>query len=211
MSTETLTSSPSGAVTREPSRALLGFGLGAAAVYVSGVVVYGIGPVGDDAEAVAAAIEQDAGRLRGGVLLLMAGLLLATYVVAALSRTARPTPAGRLVLPLGVAFLLLLATAFGPMAGAVSVEQDIFRGSVTPGAATTALVVMNALMPLAGFVAAGFLLAAGVSGAVPKALRVVGYVFAFGLLLPPVGWAVLYLLPLWLAAAAVSLGRSTRT
>lgn len=207
MSTATLTPMPSGTASRTASRALLGFGLGSAAVFVAGLVVYGIGPVGDDAEAVAVAIEQDAGRLRAGVLLIMLGLLLATYVIAALSRMARPTPAGRLVLPLGVGYLLLLAAAFGPMAGAISVEQDIFGGAVSAGAATTALILMNALMPLAGFVAAGFVLATGVSGAVPKGLRVTGYVFAIALLLPPVAWAVLYLLPLWLAAAAVSSAR----
>ena len=207
MSTATLTPTPSDTTDRRPSRALLGFGLGSAAAFVAGMVVYGIGPVGDDAEAVAAAIEQDAGRLRGGVLLVMVAMLLATYAVAALSRAARPTPAGRLVLPLGVGYLLLLAAAFAPMAGAVSVDQDIFGGAVSAGAATTALVAMNALMPLAGFVAAGFLLAAGVSGAVPTWLRRIGYVFAVLLLLPPVAWAVLYLLPLWLAAAAASLSR----
>lgn len=208
MSTNTLTPTPTDSATRTPSRALLGFGLGSASVFIAGLGVYGIGPVGDDAAAVAAAIEQDAVRLRSGVLLVMLGLLLATYVVAALSRATRSTPAGRLVLPLGVGFLLLLAAAFAPMAAAISVDQDIFGGSVSPGAATAALIVMNALMPLAGFVAAGFLVAAGVSGTVPKGLRIIGYVFATGLLLPPVAWAVLYLVPLWLAAAAVSLARS---
>lgn len=207
MSTATLTSTAADTVERRPSRTLLGFGLVSAATFVAGMVVYGIGPVGDDAEAVAAAIEQDAGRLRGGVLLVMAAMLLATYVVASLSRVARPTPAGRLVLPLGVGYLLLLAAAFGPMAGAVSVDQDIFGGAVSAGAATTALVVMNALMPLAAFAAAGFFVAAGVSGAVPTWLRRTGYVFAVALLLPPVAWAVLYLVPLWLAAAAVALAR----
>lgn len=207
MSTATLTPTPAHTVDRRPSRTLLGFGLGSAATFVTGMLVYGIGPVGDDAEAVAAAIEQDAGRLRSGVLLVMAAMLLATYVVASLSRAARPTSAGRLVLPLGVGYLLLLGAAFGPMAGAVSVDQDIFGGAVSAGAATTALVVMNALMPLAGFVAAGFLVAAGVSGAVPTWLRRTGYGFAVALLLPPVAWAVLYLVPLWLAAAAVALAR----
>lgn len=205
MSTATLPVSASqDAAPRTPARALLGFGLGSFAVFVAGLVVYGIGPTGDDAVAVAAAIERDAGRLRAGVLLVMLALLLATYVVAALSRAARPTPAGRLVLPLGVGYLLLLAAAFGPMAAAVSVDQDIFGGAVSPEAATAALVVMNALMPLAGLVAAGFLVAAGASGTVPTWLRVTGYVFAVLLLIPPVAWAVLYLVPLWLAAAAVS-------
>lgn len=207
MRTATLTAPAHDTATSSSSRTLLGCGLGSAAVFVAGLVVYGIGPTGDDAAAVAAAIEQDAGRLRGGVVLVMLGLLPGTYVVAALSRAARPTPAGRLVLPLGVGYLLLLAAAFGPMAGAVTVDQDIFGGAVSAEAATTALVVMNALMPLAGFVAAGFLLAAGISRTVPTALRVAGYVFAALLLLPPVAWAVLYLVPLWLAAAAVPLAR----
>lgn len=208
MSTATVPVSASqDAATRTPARALMGFGLGSLGVFVGGLAVYGIGPTGDDAAAVATAIERDAGRLRAGVLLLMLALLLATYVVAALSRVARPTPAGRLVLPLGVGYLLLLAAAFGPMAAAVSVDQDIFGGSVSAGAATAALVVMNALTPLAGLVAAGFLLAAGVSGTVPRWLRVTGYVFAVLLLLPPVAWAVLYLVPLWLAAAAVARAR----
>lgn len=207
MSTNTLTRTSSEIATSEASRPLLGFGLGSAAVFIAGLVVYGIGPVGDDAAAVAAAIEQNAGRLRSGVLLIMLGLLLATYVVAALSRATRPTSAGRLVLPLGVGYLLLLAAAFGPMAGAITVEQDIFGGAVSPGSAATALVVMNALMPLAGFAGAGFLLATGISGELPKALRITGYVFAVALLVPPVAWAVQYLLPLWLAAAAVSLSR----
>lgn len=208
MSTATLTRTSSGTATREASRPLIGFGVGSAAVFVTGLLVYGIGPVGDDAAAVAAAIEREAGRLRAGVVLIMLGLLMATYVISALSRAARPTPAGRLVLPLGVGYLLLLAAAFGPMAGAISVDQDIFGGAVSSGAATTALVLMNALMPLAGFVGAAFLLATGVSGALPKALRVTGYVFAVALLVPPVAWAVQYLLPLWLAVAAVSLSRN---
>lgn len=93
------------------------------------------------------------------------------------------------------------------MAAAASIDRDPFGAAVSPGAATAGLIVMNALMPLAGFVAAGFLFAAGVSGAVPKWLAVTGYVFAVALLPPPVAWAVLYLLPLWLAAAAVSVAR----
>ncbi|MFP5220471.1 MAG: hypothetical protein ACLGIG_12205, partial [Actinomycetes bacterium] len=68
-------------------------------------------------------------------------------------------------------------------------------------------VVMNALMPLAGLVAAGFLAAVAVSVPVPTWLRVTGWVFAMLLLLPPVAWAVLYVVPLWLAAAAVALSR----
>lgn len=205
MSTATLAPPASGTATS--SRPLLAFGVGSAAAFVAGLVVYGVGPVGDDAAAVAAAIDRDAGRLRGGVLLLMLAMLLTTYVVAALSRAARPGPAGRLVLPLGVGFALLLAAAFGPMAGAVSVDQDIFGTAVTAGAATTALVVMNALMPLAGLVAAGFLAATAVSVPLPRWLRVLAWVFAVALLVPPVAWAVLYLLPLWLAAAAVALAR----
>ncbi|MFP5220585.1 MAG: hypothetical protein ACLGIG_12815, partial [Actinomycetes bacterium] len=127
MTTATRTT-PTPPTAAAPRRALLGSALGSAAVFVAGLAVYGIGPTGDDATELAAAIQQDAGRLRGGVLLLMLAVLLATYVVAALARAARPTPAGRLVLPLGVGYLLLLGAAFGPMAAAVSVDQDIFGG-----------------------------------------------------------------------------------
>lgn len=207
MSTTTVTPARSGTDSRPPSRALLAFGLGVSAVYVGGLVVYGIGPTGDDAEAVASAIESSAGRLRSGVLLVMVAMLLTTYVVAALSRAARPTTAGRLVLPLGAGFALLLAAAFAPMAGAVSVDQDIFDGAVSADAATAALVVMNALMPLASLVAAGFLVAAGASVPLPTWLRVTGYAFAVALLVPPVAWAVLYLVPLWLSVAAVVVAR----
>jgi hypothetical protein len=190
-----------------PSRALLGVGLATLALFVGGMAVYGGGPGADDAAGAAAAMERTADRLRGGSLLIVLSMLAGAYVVAALSRAARPTTAGRLVLPLGAGALLLLAASFMAVSAAASVEGDLFGAAVSADAAITGLVLMNALMPLAGFVAAGFLVAAGASGTVPTWLKVTGYVFAVALLLPPVAWAVLYLVPLWLFAAAVALAR----
>jgi hypothetical protein len=210
MTTASVTrSNADGGAAAAPSRALVGFGLATLALFVGGMAVYGGGPGADDAAGAAAAMERTSGRLRGGSLLIVLAMLAGTYVVAALSRAARPTTAGRLVLPLGTAALLLLAASFMAVSAAASVEGDLFGDAVSAGAATTGLVLMNALMPLAGFAAAGLLAAVAVSVPLPRWLRVVSRVLAAGLLLPPVAWAVLYLLPLWVAAVAVATSRRT--
>lgn len=115
--------------------------------------------------------------------------------------------AGRLLLPFGVLHFVLAAAAFWPMAGAVTVGRDLFDTDVSAVAAEQVLVSLNSWQPLAGMLGAAFLICVFAGCDVARWIRMSALVLGIGLLLPPVGWAVLYLLPLWVAATGVSLWR----
>jgi hypothetical protein len=67
---------------------------------------------------------------------------------------------------------------------------------------------MNVAHPMAAWVGAGFLIAVAIASWMPsRVLAVVSAVFALGLLLPPVGWAVTYLMAFWFAGVGIWLWR----
>lgn len=141
----------------------------------------------------------------------MTGLLLAIYAVLAIAvvgrLAARLAQAGeggavRVVPVLGAVHLLLLTIAYTAPGAAVTLGTQVFDTGVTPTAAETALLIANIGHPLATVFGAAFLIAvivAGRAARVSRTLLVVTAVFAVGLMLPPVGWAVTYLMSLWFA------------
>lgn len=187
-------------------------GVVSAASFIGAAVLFADALAGSSSAAeAAAALESSGGRTLGAVLLLTLSSLLACVVVASLAD--RPaderSPAARLLLPFGVLHFVLAAAAFWPMAGAQSVAQNLFDADVSAVAAEQALVSLNALQPLAAYLGAAFLICvfAACRGAVPTWIRVSAAVLAVGLLLPPVAWAVVYLLPVWVAATGIALWR----
>ena len=188
-------------------------GVLSAVAFVGAAVLFADALAGSGSAAEAASsLDAAAGRTQAAVMILTLSSLLACVVVAALAgRVARHAgAASRLVLPLGVAHFLLAAAAFWPLAGAASVAANLFDGDVSAVGAEVGLISLNALQPLAALVGAGFLATlalAGRGGLLPRWLVVTAGVLAVGLLLPPVSWAVVYLLPLWVAGAGVSAGR----
>jgi hypothetical protein len=145
-----------------------------------------------------------------------AATLLAAYALLAVGITGRladrlartgETASTRLLPLLGAGHVLLLAGAFAAPAAAVAVGDSVFSGGITPSGAETALILMNVAHPLSAWVGAAFLIAVAVAARESKALVVVSSVFAVGLLLPPVGWAVTYLMPFWFAGVGLWLWR----
>ncbi len=131
------------------------------------------------------------------------GIAVAGTLAARLGRTA-DTGATRLVAVLGTAHLLLVALFWAAPAGAVTVGTLVLDGGVSPGAAETALVLMNLLHPVATWVGAGFLIAVAIAArGTSRPLAVVSAVLAVALLLPPVAWIVLYLLGAWFAGVGI--------
>jgi hypothetical protein len=69
---------------------------------------------------------------------------------------------------------------------------------------------MNVAHPIAAWVGAGFLIAVALATRAAGASRVLfggSAVLAVGLLLPPVGWAVTYLMAFWFAGVGIWLWR----
>jgi hypothetical protein len=72
------------------------------------------------------------------------------------------------------------------------------------------MLIANIGHPMATWFGAAFLIAvvlAGRAARMPKVLLIVSGVFAVGLLLPPIGWAVSYLMCLWFAGVGIWLWR----
>lgn len=181
-------------------------GLGALAAFAGAAVVFG-DPIGgaDTAAGAAAALESSSAEL--AAVLLAAYALLAIGVTGSLAaRLGRARDGGAVrVLPvLGALHVLLLALAFVAFAGAVVVGRLVLEGGVSPGAAESALLITNVAHPMAAWFGAGFLIAVALAArGVSRTLVVVSAVFAVGLLLPPVGWAVTYLMALWFAGVGI--------
>jgi len=181
-------------------------GLGALAAFAGAVVFFndplrGAGDPAGAAEAISGGSTDLAAPLIG------AYALLAVAVIGALaSRLGRAGDRGavRLLPLLGGAHVLLLTVTILAPAAAVAVGTLVLDTGVTPTAAETALVLMNLAAPLAAWVGAGFLIAVALSArGISRTLVVISSVFAVGLLLPPVGWAVTYLMAFWFAGVGI--------
>ena len=146
----------------------------------------------------------------------MTGLLLAIYAVLAIAvvgrlaaRLAQDGDGGavRVVPVLGAIHLLLLTIAYTAPGAAVTVGTQVFDTGVTPTAAETALLIANIGHPLAAVFGAAFLIAVIVAGRAARCCR--GRCSSSapsspsGLMLPPVGWAVTYLMSLWFAGVGI--------
>jgi len=187
-------------------------GLGALAAFAGAVVVFNdlLSGAGTPEEAAAAMV---------GAPLGLTAILVGTYALLAIAvsgmlaaRLGRGgETAGVRPLPLlGAGHVLLLTAAFSAPAAAVAVGTLVFDGGVTPGAAEVALVLMNVAHPIAAWVGAGFLIAVALAtraAGASRVLTVVSAALALGLLLPPVGWAVTYLMALWFAGVGIWLWR----
>jgi hypothetical protein len=181
-------------------------GLGALAAFAGAAVVFG-DPIGgaDTAEEAAAALESSSAEL--AAVLLGAYALLAIGVTGSLAaRLGRSRDSGsvRLIPVLGALHVVLLALAFVALAGAVVVGRLVLEGGVSPGAAESALLMTNVAHPMAAWLGAGFLIGVALAArGISRTLVVVSAVFAVGLLLPPVGWAVTYLMAFWFAGVGI--------
>jgi hypothetical protein len=145
----------------------------------------------------------------------LTGLLLAIYAVLAIAVVGRlaarlgrdgDNGAVRATTTLGALHLLLLTVAYTAPGAAVTVGTQVLDTGVTPTAAETALVIANIGHPLASVFGCAFLIAVVVAGraaGVSRTLLVVSAVFAVGLALPPVGWAVTYLMAFWFAGVGI--------
>jgi hypothetical protein len=208
MSTTTVDDTATGRVRRTgfPLPALAG--IGALAAFAGAAVVFG-DPMAGASTPAEAAVALAGSRAPLAAVLLGAYALLAIVVVGALAaRLARggDTGAVRLLPVLGAGHVLLLTAAFTAPAAAAVVGTQVLDVGVTPTAAETALLLMNVAHPMAAWVGAAFMFAvvAGArSAGASRVLLVVSAVFAIGLLLPPVGWAVTYLMPLWFAGVGI--------
>jgi len=191
---------------RSPLTAIAG--VGALAAFVPAALVWwdllwGVTSPAAVADALEAAPVEPAGLLLTCYALL--GIVVVGRLTARLAR-GRETAAIRLLPLLGAAHLLLLAASFAAPAAAVLVGTQVLDTGVTATAAATSLLVMNVGQPLSALVGAAFLFAvtaAARAGGAPRTLMIVSTVFAVGLLLPPVGWAVTYLMALWFAGVGI--------
>jgi hypothetical protein len=206
--TTTLPTGPTTRSRRSPLPALAG--IGALAAFAGAAVVYPDPLRGSTTpEAAAQALAESSGPLASA--LLGGYALLATAVVGALAaRLGRDRDSGavRLLPVLGAGHVLLLAAAFVSTAAAVIVGTQVFDTGVTPGATEAALVFTNVAHPMSAWVGAAFLVAVALAArGVSRVLTIVSAVFAAGLMLPPVGWAVTYLMALWFAGVGIWLWR----
>ena len=183
-------------------------GLGALAAFVAAAVVFG-DPLAGSADPGQAAEKLAGSSATLAAIFLGAYAVLAVAVTGALAhRLARGTegPAVRLLPVLGFGHVALLAAAFAAPAAAVNVGTLVFDGGGSPTATESALVLMNTAQPMSAWFGLGFLvavvLAARAAGA-PRPLVAVSAVLAVGLALPPVGWAVTYLMAFWFAGVGV--------
>lgn len=145
----------------------------------------------------------------------LTGLLLAGYAVLAIAVVGRlavrlgrngDNGAVRVTTVLGAVHLVLLTVAYTAPGAAVAVGTQVLDTGVTPTAPETALLIANIGHPLASIFGAAFLVAVLVAGrvaGVSTTLLVVSAVFAVGLLLRPVGWAVTYLMAFWFAGVGI--------
>ena len=183
-------------------------GLGALAAFATAAVAFG------DPLAGSAGPEEAAEKLAGSSATL-AAILVGAYAVLAVAVTGAlahrlahrvDSPAVRLLPVLGFGHVALLAAAFAAPAAAVTVGTMVFDDRVSPTATESALVLMNVAHPMSAWFGLGFLvavvLAARAAGA-SRALVAVSAVLALGLALPPVGWAVTYLMAFWFAGVGV--------
>ncbi|GAA3183758.1 hypothetical protein GCM10010531_42500 [Blastococcus jejuensis] len=181
-------------------------GVGALAAFAGAAVVFG-DPIGGAGTAEEAATALETSSVELAAVLLGAYALLAIAVVGGLAARlarVRDGAAVRLLPVLGAAHVLLLATAFVALAGAVVVGRQVLGGGVSPGAAESALLITNVAHPMSAWLGAGFLIAVVLAArTVSRPLSVVSAVFAVGLLLPPVGWAVTYLMAFWFAGVGI--------
>ena len=210
MTTPVLENRPTGRAARTGGPLPAVAGLGALAAFAAGGATFG------DPLASAATTAEAAPALAGSaaptaaVLISLYALLALAVVGALATRLGRGSDGGsvRMLPVLGTAHLLLMAMYALAPAAAVNVGTLLFDTGVTPGGAETALLLMNLFHPLAAWVGAAFLIAVAVAARpASRVLPVVSAVLAVGLLLPPVGWAVTYLLPLWFAGVGVWLWR----
>jgi hypothetical protein len=88
----------------------------------------------------------------------------------------------------------------------VVVGTQVFDTGVSAAGAETALLMTNIAHPMSAWLGAGFLFAVAAGARAARASRVLvilSLAFAVGLLLPPVGWAVTYLMALWFAGVGI--------
>ncbi|SOE01574.1 hypothetical protein [Blastococcus haudaquaticus] len=196
--------------THSPLSALAG--VGALACFAAATVLSGDSMGGSDTPAeAAAALESSHAQL--AAVLVGGYALLAIAVTGGLAvrlRRGGDSAAVRLLPLLGAVHVLLLAATFAAPGAAVGVGTYVFDGGVSANATEAALVLMNTAHPMAAWVGAGFLIAVALAArtaAASRALVVVSAVCALGLLLPPVGWAVTYLMAFWFAGVGVWLWR----
>ncbi|HLM04464.1 MAG TPA: hypothetical protein VK402_04640 [Blastococcus sp.] len=163
-----------------------------------------------------ASTPEDAATALEGSSIPFAATLLGAYALLAIAiagrladRLARTgeTASTRLIPLLGAGHVLLLTAAFAAPAAAVTVGGLVFSGGVSASGAETALILMNVAHPMSAWVGAAFLIAVAIAARESRALRAGSAVFAVGLLLPPIGWAVTYLMPFWFAAVGIWLWR----
>ena len=184
-------------------------GLGALAAFAGAAVVFG-DPLGGATDPAQAADRLEGSSVEPAAVLLGAYALLAIAVVGALAQrlASGETAAVRLMPVLGAGHVLMLAAAFAALPAAVVVGTRVFDGGVTPTGAEAALVVTNIAHPLSAWLGAAFLIAVAFAARpVSRMLAVVSGVFAAGMLLPPVGWAVTYLMAFWFAGVGIWLWR----
>ena len=185
-------------------------GVGSLAAFAGTVVVFGdpMGGAATPAEAAAALTDSygTVAAVLSGVYALLA-IAVCGMLAARLGRTGE-TASVRLIPLLGAGHVLLLTAAFTAPAAAAAVGTLVFDGGVTPAGADAALLLMNVAHPMAAWVGAGFLIAVTIAAWTQfRVLAVISAVFALGLMLPPVGWAVTYLMAFWFAGVGIRLAR----
>ena len=188
-------------------------GVGALVLYVGAALSFA-DPLGGSSTAEEAATRLQDSTIERAVLLFGGYLLLALVVVAATAEALRGRgAAGRVVPALGVAHLFFFALSVTSFRAARGVPT-LFDGEAGQASLLAGLVVSNAAFPLAQWAGAGFgvavLLASWALGGRLRGLGVAAAALGLGLLVPPIGWAVLYLTPLWFAAAGVLLATGPR-
>ncbi|MGY1809851.1 hypothetical protein ACI8AF_20995 [Blastococcus sp. SYSU D00669] len=187
-------------------------GVGALLAF-AGVVLSFPDPLGGSASAAEAADRLEESSAGRAVLFVGVYVLLAAVVVAALAAALPAGGAARGVVPaLGVAHLFLFALSAAGLGAARAVGEGF--GAVSPTALEAGLVVSNAAFPLAQWAGAAFGIAVLVASRTAerrlRGLGVAAGALAVGLLVPPIGWVVLYLSPLWFAVAGVLLASRRR-
>ena len=213
MVTESAVDTVARGVSRRGRVGVAACGAGALVLYV-GVALSFADPLGGSSTAEEAARRLQDSTIERAVLLFGGYMLLALVVVAAMAEALRGGGAARRVVPaLGVAHLLLFALSVAGL-GAARGVATMFDGDTGPAALTAGLVVSNATFPLAQWAFAGFgvavLLASWTLRGRLRGLGVAAAVLGVGLLVPPIAWAILYLTPLWFAAAGILLATGPR-
>lgn len=210
MSAPVQETSPSTRATRSWLPALAG--LGSLAASAGAVVVFG-DPMARSATPADAAAALAGSGAQPAALLVGVHALLALAVAGSLAaRLGRHQDSGaiRLIPVLAACHLLLMALFMAAPAAAVTVGTLVLDGGVSPVGAEAALLVMNAVHPVAGWFGAGFLIAVAVAAhaaRVSRGLVVTTSLFAVGLLVPPVAWIVTYLMGAWFAGVGIWLWR----